>query len=587
MMKRFLSFILVTALLLSVFTATMLIAGAEDVDLADEAADVLLTDEAAAADNAPTGGLTLQQLKAKFPEGKYWNHQLLEPSSSWWETDSNNDPDRWTDHPCYDHGYDVPVGEYTCNVFDWGMQCFGFAAKISYDAYGSSFYDWDLYDVRNCKPGDVITYTHRSPYTGSVTSHTFMVIGREGDLLTIGECNFDCHCQITWTRTQYVDYYVDPSADAICYCAPYALVNYTTNEFSLYTPQLLGVETSQEGLTVSWSPVDDASGYRVYYKGGAQKSWKAVANTTATSWTFTKAEYNTAYTFTVRALDADGKVASSYDGKGVSAVYKFAPKVYAVAEASKITVTWDEVPNAAKYRVYIKGGQYTKYTVYGDATKLWCAYSAGQPGEVYSFAVRPYNAQKQFISDSGVASATFIVGVPEVTKLQNTATGIRLDWGAVKNAPKYRVFYKTAAGWRKLTDTTATNYTYTAAQSGETYTFTVRCISTDGKKFVSGYKSAGWTTKYIGMPKISSAANTANGVKLRWSAVAGAEKYRVFVKNNGRWVKLADTNALTYTHTAAVSGTAYTYTVRCINADGTAYTSAYDGTGKTITYQKS
>ena len=585
MYKRILMFILILTLLLGVIPAVS--AAETDDELTQVGAEAELAEEAADVDAAETGGLSLAQLMAKFPEGKYWNHKLLKQPSSWWETDSNNDPDKWTDHPCYDHGYDVPVGEYTCNEFDWGIQCFGFAAKISYDAYGSSFYDWNLCPVKDCKPGDVITYTHISPYSGSVTSHTFMVIGREKDLLRIGECNFDCHCMITWSRTQYVSYYLTASADAICYSAPYALTSYSTDTATvLSNPVLGGVKTSDKGLTVSWKSVNGAAGYRVYYKGGSQTSWKAVANTASTSWTFTNAVYNTTYTFTVRALDENGKVASGYDGKGVSGTFKFAPKVTAVASASKITVGWTAVANAAKYRVYIKGGQYSKYTALVDVDKLTYAYTAGTPGEAYTFAIRPYNAKKEFISDSGTAAATFIVGTPSVTKLDNTTTGIRLTWDAVKGAPKYRVFIKSDTGWKKLCDTTSTTYTYTSIVSGQSYTFTVRCISADGKKFVSNYQPSGWTAKYIGVPRIASATSTANGVKLRWNAVPGAAKYRVFIKNGTSWKKLYDTTGLIYTHTAAVSGTSYTYTIRCISADGTAYTSAYDSTGKTITYKK-
>ncbi|MCD8341819.1 MAG: hypothetical protein LUC87_06660, partial [Clostridiales bacterium] len=53
------------------------------------------------------------------------------------------------------------------------------------------------------------------------------------------------------------------------------------------------------------------------------------------------------------------------------------------------------------------------------------------------------------------------------------------------------------------------------------------------------------------------------------------------------WVSIGDTTSTTVTDTTAVSGTAYTYTVRCISSDGSTKTSGYDNTGKSITYAPS
>ena len=117
------------------------------------------------------------------------------------------------------------------------------------------------------------------------------------------------------------------------------------------------------------------------------------------------------------------------------------------------------------------------------------------------------------------------------------------------------------------------------------YTYTVRCITSDGKKYTSAYDTLGKTVKYIAVPVLVSAANVNGGVQVKWQKVEGAEKYRVFRKTgSGNWVKVGDTTTLNYTDKTAVAGTTYSYTVRCISADGKAYTSAYDTTGKSIKY---
>lgn len=85
-------------------------------------------------------------------------------------------------------------------------------------------------------------------------------------------------------------------------------------------------------------------------------------------------------------------------------------------------------------------------------------------------------------------------------------------------------------------------------------------------------------------PKLSSVSAVSNGVTVKWNAVAGAEKYRVFYKANGEntWHKAGDTTSTSYTWTGAKKGTKYTFTVRCVTSDGKTYTSA-SSASKSIT----
>lgn len=100
--------------------------------------------------------------------------------------------------------------------------------------------------------------------------------------------------------------------------------------------------------------------------------------------------------------------------------------------------------------------------------------------------------------------------------------------------------------------------------------------------FGAGHASA---AEQLRTPIIYTPANGVDGVKIAWKAVPGAKKYRVFLKNGKAWKKLGDTAATSLIHTAVVSGTKYTYTVRCIGADGK-YVSSFDPTGRSVTYYK-
>ncbi len=186
-------------------------------------------------------------------------------------------------------------------------------------------------------------------------------------------------------------------------------------------------------------------------------------------------------------------------------------------------------------------------------------------------------------SYTGTVSKTFTIAVLSTPSLSvsNTTSGVKISWGAVSGAAQYCVFVKSGSSWKKLGTTASTSFTDTTVKSGTSYTYTVRCVSADGNTWTSRYDSTGKTITFLSAPILSSATNTSSGVKVTWKAVTGAAKYRVFRWSSNGWVHLGVTTSTSFTDTTAKNGTKYTYTVRCINSAGTAYTSAYYNTGIT------
>ena len=181
-------------------------------------------------------------------------------------------------------------------------------------------------------------------------------------------------------------------------------------------------------------------------------------------------------------------------------------------------------------------------------------------------------------------SAKTSLATPKISKAESVYGGVKLTWSKVKGAEKYRVYYKGSKGWTRMVDTTSTAYTDKAVSSGKNYTYTVRCISADAKRFTSGYNGKGKSIKYIAAPEISKAESVNGGVKISWNKPNGAEKYRVYYKGSKGWTRLADTTSTAYTDKAVSSGKNYTYTVRCINSSANKFTSGYNGKGKSIKY---
>ena len=236
------------------------------------------------------------------------------------------------------------------------------------------------------------------------------------------------------------------------------------------------------------------------------------------------------------------------------------------------------------FRVFRKGPGDTSSVKVADVKQTGSYYDYNVKWGTYQYTVRCMSSdKKKYISDfdrTGVTVKNWL-DTPTLTTVSPTASGVQLKWKKSPDAAKYRVFRKTGSGsWVKLTDTTSLSYLDKTAKSGTKYTYTVRCMS--GNTYTSELV-AGKTITFIAMPKLGAVANVTGGIKVTWSRSAGAAKYRVFRKTgSGKWVTLADTTALSYVDKTAKKGTKYTYTVRCVSADGKTFTSAYNTTGLSI-----
>ena len=352
---------------------------------------------------------------------------------------------------------------------------------------------------------------------------------------------------------------------------------------NLATPKISKTENVNGGVKLTWSKVKGAEKYRVYYKGS--KGWTRLTDTTSTSYTDSKVSSGKTYTYTVRCINSSAtKFTSGYDSKGKTVKYISAPKITKAESVNGgAKFSWNKSNGAEKYRVYYKGSKgWTRLT---DTTSTSYTDSKVSSGKTYTYTVRCINSSAtKFTSgyDSKGKTVKYI-SAPKITKAESVNGGAKFSWNKSNGAEKYRVYYKGSKGWTRLADTTSTSYTDKAVSSGKSYTYTVRCISADAKRFTSGYNSTGKSIKYVSAPKISKTEATYNSITLNWDKVNGAEKYRVYRRGEKGWSRLFDTTSTTFTDTNLYAETAYTYTVRCINSSANKFTSGYNSKGFTVT----
>lgn len=333
-------------------------------------------------------------------------------------------------------------------------------------------------------------------------------------------------------------------------------------------PTINKIENTVTGSKISWGKCSGASKYRVYYL--QNRSWKALGNTTATSFTHDKLKSETKYTYTVRCLDSKGNFASGYDKNGTSNIFLNPPKISSLANINGgVEIKWNTLKYADGYRVYRKTKN-TGWTRIGNTEDNTFKDTNVKSGTAYTYTVRCVDEDGNFASYFNNGKSVTFVKTPTINKIENTATGSKISWEKCAGASKYKVYYladnKT---WKALGTTASTSYTHNKPVNGTTYTYTVRCLDSKGK-FASGYDKNGTRNTFIAPPAISKVSKAANGNLVKWNSVPDAAGYRLYRKTvNTSWSRLADvTEGTSYTDTSAKKGNVYSYTLRCLDKNG-------------------
>lgn len=154
-------------------------------------------------------------------------------------------------------------------------------------------------------------------------------------------------------------------------------------------------------------------------------------------------------------------------------------------------------------------------------------------------------------------------------ELKNTNQGVKISWKANAKAEKYKIYRKLEedTDWT-IIDTVGADETFTydkTVKSGTKYLYMVR-----GFNYVGGssYNKNGIAITHLDMPR-TTAKNATKGVYLKWTKIAGAEKYRIYRRTKGsdEWTLIDTTKKNAFTDKTAKSGKKYYYRVRAV-ADG-------------------
>ncbi len=197
---------------------------------------------------------------------------------------------------------------------------------------------------------------------------------------------------------------------------------------------------------------------------------------------------------------------------------------------SGVRVQWKAVSSAPKYVVYKKvgNGKWNKLTVTTTTTYTDTRVTAGKK---YSYRLRcVMDDEETFISSNNQKDSSITyAAVPEFSTFRNVATGIQVTWKKSTGAVKYRVYRKTGSGsWKAMVTTKGQKFIDKKVTAGKKYFYMVRCVTSDGKNFTSGFNKNGKPYVFVKRPTLKTVKSKAKGkMTVKWKKVSNSKGYQV------------------------------------------------------------
>ena len=174
------------------------------------------------------------------------------------------------------------------------------------------------------------------------------------------------------------------------------------------------------------------------------------------------------------------------------------------------------------------------------------------------------------------------VGTP--TAVSSGVDRVTLRWKAVPDANRYQVWQSESpnGAYSLITTTSSTSRVIGNLSAGVVYYFKVQAgINIDGKTTYSNLSAAVDASPVgnVGVP--NAAGSAADRVTLKWSAVAGANRYQVWMSEsvNGSFNLLSTTSATSRSYSGLLPGKAYFYKIRAgFSINGKVYYSNFSST---------
>ncbi len=305
-------------------------------------------------------------------------------------------------------------------------------------------------------------------------------------------------------------------------------------------------------VVLTWDAVTGATKYKVRRNDGS--GWVDYKVVSTNSLTDTNVVNGTSYRYAVYAY-VNGKYGAASATVSAKPMVSAVTGVKATAAEGKVTLTWDALTGATKYKVRRNDG--SGWVDYKVVSTNSLTDTNVVNGTSYRYAVYAYVSGK-YGSASAVVSAKPMETTVKNVKAYVDGDQIVISWTALSGATKYRIRRDDGSGWTNYKDLTAASYTDTAVEKDKVYRYSVYAYVNGKWGAASAIVSARPSDTIVS--NLTATAENAK-VTLSWTALSDATKYRIRRNDGSGWVNYKDQTATTFTDTDVTNGTTYRYAV--------------------------
>ena len=151
-------------------------------------------------------------------------------------------------------------------------------------------------------------------------------------------------------------------------------------------PVITKFENTATGTKMTFKGTAGAAKYRIFLKSGT--SWKKLGDTTALTYTYNGLTGGTKYTYTVRAISAEGAYLSPYNTAGWGYAFIAAPAVPTLKNSKNgVVISWKKPSGAVNFRIFRKTGS-GGWAKVADTANLTYTDKTAKNGTKYTYTIR-------------------------------------------------------------------------------------------------------------------------------------------------------------------------------------------------------
>ncbi len=304
-------------------------------------------------------------------------------------------------------------------------------------------------------------------------------------------------------------------------------------------PEISSIQSrSSTRLRLSWNLVPEAVSYEVYRSSALDGNYSKTATVAGTkaSYDDSTVQAGTAYYYKVRTVFKDGKLSgfsNAHSGKTLAS-----PKITKTISknSSQLEITWNSVPDAAKYELYrceIEDGTYEKIKTL-KAGQVSYLDGDVESQTTYYYKVRARGGEKNGYSSYSEPYSGWAVKKTKVLSVSSkTKTSLEIKWRKVSNAYGYRIQRSTSKtkGFKTIATVksgTSVSYVDKKLKTGQKYYYRVQALNRVNKRMgYSGYSSASSGSTITGTTMVYARSKNSASMEVAWKKDPKATGYRV------------------------------------------------------------